>query len=201
MTSAWAEFSRQAFGDPYLVWHDGADFGSLLSRWQDEPALVGEMLQVGLSEADPVAAEAIGSLAGRGADVSELAARLREWLPLAQGTFRVRVAQALFVLARDQDLAQPICAVLTGDGFWGEKIDAAIALNAFAPEMNVVQALVQGVQDGEYLVRRHSAQTLLTLAGRRAAIEEATGLWAEIRDNDPRAWLRAGTELARPWTR
>lgn len=200
MTSAWAEFSREAFGDPYLVWHDGADFGSLLSRWQDQPVLVGEMLKLGLSEADPVAAEAIGSLAGS-ADVSELAARLRECLPLAQGTFRVRVAQALFVLARDQDLAQPICAVLTGDGPWGEKIDAAIALNAFAPELNVVQALVQAVQDGEYLVRRHSAQTLLTLAGRRTAIEKATGLWAEICDSDPRAWLRAGTELARPWTR
>jgi hypothetical protein len=190
VTSAWAEFSRETFGDPYLVWHDGADFGSLLSRWQDQRVLVGEMLQLGLSEADPVAAEAIGALAGHGADVSELAARLRESLPLAQDTFGVRVAQALFVLTHDQDLARPICAVLTGDSHWGEKIDAAIALNAFAPVMNVVQALVQGVQDDEYLVRRHSAQTLLTLAGRHTTIEKVPDLWAEIRDSDPRAWRR-----------
>ena len=163
--------------------------------------LVCEMLALGLSEADPVAAEAISFLAGHGDDVSGLAARLRESLPLAQGTFRVRVAQALFALTHDQDLAQPICTVLTGDGFWGDKMNAAIALNAFAPAMNVVQALVQGVQDGEYLVRRHSAQTLLTLAARRTTIEKEPDLWAEIHDSDPRAWHRAGTELARPWAR
>jgi hypothetical protein len=200
VTSAWAEFSRETFGDPYLVWHDGADFGALLSRWQDQPVLVGEMLQLGLSEADPVAAQAIGSLAGQGAGVGELAARLRESLPLAQGTFRVRAAQSLFALTRDQDLAQPVGEVLTGGGHWSEKIHAAIALSGFAPGTTVVQALVQGVQDGEYLVRRHSAQTLLTLAGRHAAIEEVPDLWAGIRGSDPIAWGRAGAELARPWT-
>lgn len=199
MTSAWAEFSRQTFGDPYLIWHDGADFGLLLSRWQDQPALVLEMLALGLSAADPVAAQAVGFLAGHGDDVSGLAGRLRESLPLARGTFLVRVAQALFALTRDQDLAQPICTVLTGAGHWGDKLDAAIALNAFAPAANVVQALVQGVQDDEYLVRRHSAQTLLTLAARHTVIEKEPGLWAEIRDSDPRAWRRAGIELARPW--
>lgn len=202
MTSAWAEFSRETFGDPYLVWHDGADFRTLLSRWQDQPVLVSEMLQSGLSEADPVAAEAIGFVAGHDADVSELVGRIRESLPQAQGTFRVRVAQALFVLTHDQDLAGPICKVLTGDGHWSEKIDAAIALNAFAPAMKVVQALAQGVQDDEYLVRRHSAQTLLTLAGRHTTIEKVPDLWAKIRsDIDPRAWRRAGTELVRPLTR
>jgi hypothetical protein len=201
VTSAWAEFSRQTFGDPYLVWHDGADFRSLLSRWQDQPVLVGEILALGLSEADPLAAQAISFLAGHGADVSGLAARLRESLPQAQGTFRVRVAQALLALTHDQDLAQPICTVLTGDDHWSHKVDAAIALNAFAPAMTVVQALVQGVQDNDYLVRRHSAQTLLTLAARHTTIEKEPNLWAEIRDSDPRAWRRAGTELARPWTR
>jgi hypothetical protein len=185
---------------PYLVWHDGADFGSLLSRWREQPVLVTEMLQLGLSESDPVAAEAIGSLAGHGADVSELVSRLRESLPQAQGTFRVRVAQALFALTHDQDLAGPICQVLTGDGHWSGKIDAAIALNAYAPAMKVVEALAQGVQDNEY--RRHSAQTLLMLANRHTTIEKVPDLWSRIcSDSDPRAWRRAATELARPWTR
>jgi hypothetical protein len=201
MASAWAEFSRETFGDPYLVWHDGADFRSLHSRWQDQPAVVGEMLRLGLSGADPVAAQAICYLAGHGADVSELGGRLREALPQAQGTFRVRVAQALFVLTHDQDFAGPICQVLTGNDHWSEKIDAAIALNAFAPVIRVVQALAHGVQDEQYLVRRHSAQTLLTLAGRHTTIEKVPDLWAKIRGgSDPRAWRQAAIELAQPWT-
>lgn len=201
MTKAWAEFSRETFGDPYMVWHDGADFQLLLTRWQDEPGVISEMLQLGLSEADPVAAQAIGVLAGEAGDVSELAGLLREVLPRARGTFRVRVAQALFALRHDQDLAGPICEVLIGGGFWSEKIDAAIALNAFAPAMAVVQALAQGVQDKEYLVRRHSAQTLLTLAGRHTTIEKVPDLWARIRkDREPAAWRHAAAELAMPWT-
>jgi hypothetical protein len=60
-----------------------------------------------------------------------------------------------------------------------------------------VQALVQGVQDDDYLVRRHSAQTLLTLAGRHATIEKVPDLWAEIRDSDPMAWHRACPALGK----
>jgi len=200
MTAAWAEFSREVFGEPYLVWHDGADFRPLLSRWQDQAGLVGEMLRLGLSGGDPVAAQAISYLARSGAGVNEFGGPLREALPQARGTFRVRVAQALFVLTGDQKFAAPVCDVLTGDGFWGEKIDAAIALSAFAPAAAVVKALIQGVQDDEYLVRRHSAQTLLALAGRRTTIEKVPGLWAKIRSDQSLAWREAGAELARPWT-
>jgi HEAT repeat protein len=117
--------------------------------------------------------------------------RLREALPLAQGTYAVRSAQALFALTRDQDLAQPICAVLSGDGHWSEKIHAAIALNAFAPKAPVVEALIQALEDGEYLVRRHSAQTLLTLAGRRTTIEGVPELWADIRASGAQKLSRA----------
>jgi hypothetical protein len=196
----WAEFRRETFGDPYLVWHDGADFGSLRGRWRDQPALVSEMLQLGLSQADPVAAEAIGVLAGEGAEVSELAGLLREALPRAEGTFLVRVAQVLFELTHDQDLARPVCAVLTGDGFWSQKIDAAFALRGFTPTTDVVQALAEGVRDHEYLVRRHSAQALLALAGRRTEIERLPGLWARIRgDSDHQSWSQAAAELTRPW--
>jgi hypothetical protein len=217
MTSAWAEFRQETFGDPYTVLHDGPHFLSLPSRWLEQPEHVTRMLELGLSEGDPVAAQAVGYLARDGVDVGALGSRLREALPQAQGTFRVRVAQALFALTDDQDLAQPICEVLTGDGHWSVKMDAAIALNLFAPAMKVVQALVHGVQDDQYLVRRHSAQTLLTLAGRHTTIEKVPDLWAMIRPSnsgrawrlwgmmirrgrdDRRAWQRAATELSRPW--
>ena len=214
MTSEWAEFRQETFGDPYTVLHDGPDFLSLPSRWQEQPEFVSRMLQLGLSEGDPVAAQAVGYLARDGVDVGALSGRLREALPQAQGTFRVRVAQALFALTDDQDLAEPICEVLTGDGHWSVKMDAPIALNLFAPTIKVVQALVHGVQHDNYLVRRNSAQALLILAGRHTTIEKVPHLWAMIRRGgsgrasdlwgmmirrDRRAWQRAATELARPW--
>lgn len=221
MTSVWAEFRQKTFGDPFTVVHDGPNFLSLLSRWQEQPEHVTRMLQLGLSEGDPVAAQAVGYLArgvfpGSGlntasdrVDVSALSGPLREALAQAQGLFRVRVAQALFVLTDDQELGEPICEVLTGDDHWTEKRDAAEALNAFDPAMKVVQALFHGVQHDQYMVRRSSAQTLLTLAGRHTTIEKVPELWAMIgAGNSPQggggrddrlAWQRAATELARPW--
>jgi hypothetical protein len=67
--------------------------------------------------------------------------------------------------------------------------------------MTVVETLAQGVQDNEYLVPRHSAQTLLMLANRHTTIEKVPGQWSKIRsDGDPWAWRRAATELTKPWT-
>jgi hypothetical protein len=147
-----------------------------MGRWQERPEHVARTLQLGLSEADPVAAEAIAYLARDGVDVRMLSGRLREALPRAQGTFRVRVAQALFVLTHDQDFAEPIREVLTGYGHWSVKMDAAIALNLFAPTIKAVRALVHGAQHDDYLVRRHSSQTLLMLAGRHTTIEKVPHL-------------------------
>jgi hypothetical protein len=55
----WSDFRRQTFGDPYLVWHDGADFTVLRQRWDTDPQHVESMLRTGLTEADPLAAQAI----------------------------------------------------------------------------------------------------------------------------------------------
>src|SRR5258708_13827512 len=121
------------FGDPYLVWHDGADFGSLFRSWQDQPQLVATMLQLGVSSADAVAAEAITYLDHRGADLNEIGSALQAALPEASGTFRVRVPEALFTLTRAQRFAAPISDVPTGHSFWADRIDPPLALSAFAP--------------------------------------------------------------------
>jgi hypothetical protein len=210
VASPWAKFSRETFGDPFLIVHDGADFSCLHARWREQPAFVGEMLRLGLSRADPVAAQAVWYLAGSGADVSGFDGPLRNVLPRARGTFRVRVAEALFALTHSQDFAGPVCEVLTEGVPWPRKvraalavsgkIDAAIALNAFAPLPRVIQALARGVQDDEYLVRRHSAQTLLVLARRHTTVEKVPDLWAKIRDgSDPATRHQAAVELTRPW--
>ena len=78
------------------------------------------------------------------------------------------------------------------------KVDAAIALNAFAPLPRVIQALARGVQDDEYLVRRHSAQTLLTLARTHATIENVPELWSETTTTQGHA-ARQPLSCTRPW--
>lgn len=197
MASQWSDFSRETLGDPYLVWHDGADYALLLRRWRAEPDLTERMLRAGLAQADAIAAGGVAYLAHRGADVAGFGGLLREVLPGAKGTFRIRVAQALLKLTGDQDYAGAVCDVLTGDDFWGVKIDAAMALSGFARSPVVIDALASGVKDEQYLVRRHSAQSLLTLAGRKTAIEKVPRWWEKIRGDDPQTWRAAAAELAR----
>ena len=198
VTVEWAGFSRETFGDPYLVWHDGADFGQLTGRWITESATVATALAMGVTAADPVAAQAIEFLTHQGFDLTSTGAVLRTALDTSTGTFRVRAAQALFALTGDQSLALPICDVLTGAPSQFDRLTAAIALNRFRPEPPVVQALTHGVRDSEYLVRRHSAQSLLALAQRTTTIEGEPGLLEDIRSEHRARWRRAATELAAP---
>ena len=60
--SEWSDFRLDAFGEPYLVWHDGPDFSALRERWRGDPALVERMLRLGLTEDDPLAAMASAEL-------------------------------------------------------------------------------------------------------------------------------------------
>jgi len=73
VTLKWDEFRRETFGEPYLVWHEGADFDSLLRRWQEQPRLVSAMLRLGLSGADPGAAQATSDLSRSPRSTSVLA--------------------------------------------------------------------------------------------------------------------------------
>jgi hypothetical protein len=122
----WSDFRRETFGDPYLVWHDGADFTVLRQRWDTDPQHVESMLRTGLTEADPLAAQAIEVLLRTGAGPQEVLPALEVALDDATGTFRVRVAQALLVVTGDQRLAQAICDVLLGGPHWADRADAAI---------------------------------------------------------------------------
>ncbi|MFC3890979.1 hypothetical protein ACFOWZ_05790 [Lentzea rhizosphaerae] len=37
MGDAWGDFRGEVFGDPYLVWHEGADVGALIAEHGREP--------------------------------------------------------------------------------------------------------------------------------------------------------------------
>jgi phytoene dehydrogenase-like protein len=199
---AWTQFRLETFGDPYLDWHDGTDFAKLRTLWRTRPELVEQMLREGLDADDELAASAIEHLVRTEGGMGGITPALESAIDDAQGTFRVRVAEVLLVLTGDQHWAGPVCEVLAGatEGF--ERADAAIALNGFAPSQAVVAALAGGVQDEEYLVRRDSAQSLLTLAHRHTTIEHEPALWAMIGSKaSPRDWQQAADELTKPWAR
>lgn len=192
----WNAWRHDVFGKPYLVWHDGPDFEAVLARWADDPHQVLHMLALGLGGEDPLAAQTAAVLARGGHTLGGVEGQLRDCLSQASGTFRVRVAEALFAITGDDALSEPICAVLAHSSLWGERVDAAIALNAFPASPPVVASLAGGVVDEEYLVRRHSAQTMLTLAGRHTTIEEVPDLWNLIKsDHSKRSWRKAANRL------
>jgi hypothetical protein len=193
----WSIWRNGVFGDPYLVWHDGPDFDYLLMTAEDDPDQVSTMLAEGIEAKDPLAAQSIAALAGAGIAIDGSEELLRAAVPLASGTFLVRLAEALRTLTRDQVWSGLIVSVLmSGSADWYPRMDAAIALAGFLPTPDLVRALGQGVCDPEYLVRYHSANALLNYAGRTGEISDDKELFGLITsDTDQTSWLTAAERL------
>lgn len=191
----WDEFRLEAFGDPYLVWHDGADFSALVEHWRDDPAEIERILHLGIAEGDALAAQAIGELPLPAEGSASLAQLLEEALPAAGGNSRVRIAEALHRMTGSESWSEQIVAVLASGEHWGVRLDAAIALAAFAPTPSLISALAAGVRDPEYLVRFHSSNTLLRYAGRPGAVSDDPALFGLITAEAPGPWANASEQL------
>ncbi len=207
----YAAWRREIFGDSYLVWHDGAAFDGLVGPAGSDPWQVERMLAIGLIRADGVAAQAIGGLHERhGVTLEHGQDLLQAVVSDASGSFLVWVCNSLRQLTGDQSWAGPIAGVLTQAPDWSDRLDAAMALAHFAPAKEPIEALRQGVQDEEYLVRSHSAGTLLAYAGEAGELSDRPELFGRIsaergagpgagagswRDG-PGSWREAADELA-----
>ena len=189
--SEWSDFRHDAFGDPYLVWHDGPDFSVLRERWRADPVLVERMLRLGLAEDDPLAAEAVGEL-----DLTAFVPELESLVAGSSDATRVRLAGALRVLTRQQAWSRILVEVLLGRDHWSTRLDAALALRHFAPTMELIAALVRGVEDPDYLVRYHAANTLLAWAGRQSDIAETPEFQLILEESTPAQRTQAGIGLA-----
>lgn len=205
MEAEWVPWRQVVFGDPYLVWHDGPDFTELIARSRDDPAAVWATLRLGLAARDPLAAQAVAALAREGLASAEAEGALRQALPAAEDAFRVRAAQALRVITGREEWAGEILPVLAGAGHWGPRIDAATVLAEFAPTPELVEALAAAVQDEEYLVRYHAADTLLIYSGRVGDVSRHPALFRKIMsprddvpdDGDRERWREAARDLQR----
>ncbi|MFJ8962401.1 hypothetical protein ACIRG5_23720 [Lentzea sp. NPDC102401] len=194
MGDAWHEFRREVFGDPYLVWHEGADVDALIAEHERGPERTERMVRAGVAVHDHVAVESLGALARLGRAPSDAAALLRSVLPSAHGVFRVRTAQVLCEVTGVDEYVSEVAAVLEGFGHWGDRIDAAMALPSLPITPRSVAAAHRGMLDEESLVRHHSANALLGLAGKKADIANRSG-FARITSEDPAKWRAAADEL------
>jgi hypothetical protein len=200
----WVRWRRSVFGDPYLVWHDGPDFTTLLHAGRSDLSAVARMLVAGINASDPLAAQSIAALARSGLMPEGSQVLLREAIAGASGTLLVRLAQALHELTADQSWANSIASVLTTARHWGERMDAAIALTEFDPAAHLIQALVRAVCDPEYLVRYHAANTLLGYAGQTQKVTDLPLIFMKIKTPatgqpspaDQAAWKSAADQLA-----
>jgi hypothetical protein len=192
------------FGDPYLVWHEGADFTDLLEAARSDRRAVAHMLTAGIAMGDPLAAESFTALAAAGLAPNGAEALLCSAVATAAGGFLVRLAQALHALTGDQSWAGQIASVLTTGESWSERIDAAIALAQFNPTEYLVRTLAHAVCDPEYLVRYHAANTLLRYAGNARNVEQHPEIFRKIKTPatgtpsaaDRAVWQHAAGQLA-----
>jgi len=176
----WKAWRKAVFGDPYMVWHDGADLRCLRAPVERDLPKVDRQLVAGLRAHDPLAAQSIEFLAREGRLPERAAALLPDMAAVAAGEFLIRVAETLYVLTGNDSWADPIAAELASASFWGVRQQAASALVLFAPTGRLVRALGQAVRDKEYLVRYHAANTLLQYAGRNITIENVPEIWPMI---------------------
>ena len=161
----WVGYRQDAFGDSTAVWSDGPDFDVLRLRWIADPSFVEAMLAHGLVARDPLAAEALIHL-DLDQDARERFIRvLTACLDSQSIGFRLWALHALYVLSSDESWSAEVVRVLLGAGFWGDRMEAARVIGLFSPTCPLIRALVQAIEDPDYLVRRQAATTLLRFAG------------------------------------
>jgi len=193
----WAAYRQEAFGEPYLVWHDGPDFTEFASRFDQDPALATRMLAAGVAEGDALAAQTPRELRLTDEQRAGFVRLLRDALPRANAGVRLEAGASLFALTGDPEWSAPVVEVLGSAVFWGVRIDAAIRLKAFPPTPELVAAVAEAVRDPEYLVRYHSANTLLRWAGRTEEISEDGELFGLLVDEaGPEGWADVAGRLA-----
>lgn len=193
----WAAYRQESFGEPYLVWHDGPDFAEFRERFAADPEKATRMLRAGIAEGDALAAQTPRELTLTEPQRIGFVAMLREALPTTNAGVRLEAGASLFALTGDPTWSAPVVEVLGSTVHWGIRIDAAIRLTAFPPTTDLIAAVAEGVRDPEYLVRYHSANTLLRWAGRTEEISDDRELFRLLVDEaGPGGWAAAAERLA-----
>jgi len=192
----WATYRKEAFGEPYMVWHDGPDFAEFRERFAADPELATRMLEAGIAEDDALAAQTPRELTLTPDQRERFVRMLTAALPTSGAGVRLEAGATLFALTGSAEWSAPVVEVLGSTVHWGIRIDAAIRLKAFPPTPELVAAVAGGVRDLDYLVRYHSANTLLRWAGRTEEISDDELFGLLVDDAGPEGWAVVADRLA-----
>jgi hypothetical protein len=198
--SRWSVARETMFGEPYMVWHDGPDFTQLRDEWKRDPEGLIELLFEGMAEDDALASQSFSELDPPPTDdvLAKVLEKLESQLASAGPYATTQIARTLFKLSGDGKWELPVIEVLDSALHWSSRIDAAMALRDFPPTDAGRAALLRNVQTDDYLVRYHSASTLLKWAGVTTAIEDDDALFTLlVKDANPAAWKQVADALAK----
>jgi HEAT repeats len=154
---AFERFYESFFGDPYMAWHDGLDTEALLSLEGEERHEAERLLMQALGSGDYRPAAGLAALQSQ-----ESAPHLKEQLNTATGRALIEAARGLWRMEKYPPAAQAIIGVLQSNPWWGDRMDAAMALSEVdTPESEA--ALWDALNDPEDLVRHHAATSLIEM--------------------------------------
>lgn len=187
LAATWSRWKEETFGSGYHIWHEGLDVDAVtgLQGQARERALA--MLRLGRSLGDDHASEALAAM-GDAPTIAAMRARLDVGDPPLPPATRVRFVRVLHAVAPDPRLADHLVAILDATWSkgqpWSPRVDAAVALRAFAGEADEA-ALLRAVADPSYLVRCHACESLLhRWRARRRQVSDYPALFALIRGPD-----------------
>ena len=147
------------FGDPYMMWHDGIDPEAVLHLEGEEREQAKKMLLDELEHDNYYAVMGLRVL-----KCNEAVPELKRIVKESHGKAQIEAALALNTIEETTEYVDVIIDILLNYPSQYVGLDAARALRHYnSPE--VIDALYEGVLDREYLVRYHSADSLLVLHG------------------------------------
>ena len=192
----WCAFREAIFGAPYSVWECGADFTELRRRWAADPLLVEEQLSQGLTRRDPLAADASAALDWHPEARERVVSALVRHVGAEPVAFHLRIAVALLALTGEPGWTSEISRVLSGAGFWGDRLEAAVTVSRLTPTCATVHALGAAVCDPDSLVRRQAVVGLITATALAPDSHEARESLRAVRSGTaPSDWARTATAL------
>lgn len=171
---AWKIFIDTFFGDPYMAWHDGLNPGIVKKLNNEERQQAEDMLIKQLSEQlDYRAAIGLGEM------LSQKAVPFLKQASARNDRLGVEAANAVFLITRDPKYINSLIRILRRAPSSFDRFEAAIKLRQFnIPK--VVKALYKGLEDEEYLVRYHCANSLLSIYKIHKEISEIDSIFKYI---------------------
>ncbi len=168
----YAQFRERIFGEPYMVWHDGAYPGTLSNVDDKERGYVAKMLTMGvLEDRDHVAVDAWGDFDPE-AGLKLLKPLIGKYQDAQFVAALTRFLQKYDNGASDEEneaVEDAFVSSLNNAGSFGS-IDTVMTAKDF-PSKKVIQALLDNVANSpEYLIRYHAANSLLKIARKKREI-------------------------------